>query len=70
MKNKKFDEVKELLLELTRLNTEYYENRTILGFSLPDEITYEERENLELRMPLLKKRIENIRQELEDITIV
>lgn len=70
MKQKKFDDVQKLLIELSSLQSEYYNNRTLLGFAYPEELSQTEKEQLEIKMPILEKRINQIKDELDNITIV
>lgn len=65
--NRTFEEAQALLSELTKLNQQYYESRSRLAFFY-SEIKPDERDAIEQSIPLLKKQIETIKQELEKIT--
>ena len=67
---KKLKEVTKLVSELLKLKGEYYQNRTRLAFSLPGEMTEEEFTEIELVMPLLEERINDIEREFKEMTPV
>jgi len=66
MNDKIFNQAQSLITKLTELEIEYYGNRSRLAF-LYSEINEEERNKLELSMPLLDEKIKKVRKEIEEL---
>ena len=58
----KFNELSSLIIELSKTQKIYFDNRTLLGFSLPDELSDIDREILESQMPILERKIEDLQK--------
>ena len=67
--NTQFEKMKNLILELASIEKLYYDYRTLLGFSSPDELSIEERENMERLMPILEEKIRLTIQALNEIIL-
>ena len=67
--NTQFENMKNLIIELVSMEKLYYDYRTLLGFSLPDELSLAEREEMEILMPILEEKIKTIRQALNEIIL-
>lgn len=62
----KFQELTNLIAELAKTRKLYYDNRTLLGFALPDELSDEDWEIIETQMPILEKKIEYLEKLLNE----
>ena len=58
----KDNELSSLIIELSKTQKIYFDNRTLLGFSLPDELSDIDREILESQMPILERKIEDLQK--------
>ena len=67
-KQSQFDKIVSLTIEFSSLNKLYSDYRLLLGFAYFD-IEEGERTVIESQMPLIQKRIETIKNELENISL-
>jgi len=67
-KQKNFDNMTRLFTELTTIQKQYYDYRTMLG-SIFFDLTTTERETIETMMPMYKQKIIQLKKELENIDL-
>ena len=62
------EKTEELLIELSELQSQYSKNSDLLGFHYT-ELPKEQINKMEIEMPLIKERINKIKEELQNIKI-
>ena len=67
-KQKNFDNMTRLFNELTTIQKQYYDYRTMLG-SVFFDLTTIERETIETMMPIYEQKIAQLKKELENIDL-
>jgi hypothetical protein len=68
-KYERFTELKNLILELTTSEKLYYDYRTLLAFSYPEELDDENWVKIDAIMPSLAEHIKTLRQKLEEFKL-